>query len=340
MTRVVRPTIVDIAKRANVSTGAVSYALNGLPGVSSQTRQRILSIAEEIGWRPSSAARSLSVSRAHAVGMILARTPETWGVEPFFMRFMAGLEAELSTHGTALMLQVVHDHRGAVEATRRWWAERRIDGLVVTDLWETDIRVPVIEELGVPAVLVGRPRPGSALPSVWSDDAVAVTSVVDYLVALGHRRIVRVAGLPDLEHTQIRSRAFTTAMTQHGLTDPEVIITDYSWEDGARATRALLTRPTRPTAIAFDNDIMAVAGLGVAREMGIAVPEQLSLVAGDDSQLCAMLHPALTSLSRDISAYGVHTARTLLDLIEGKKPSSYQDITAHLVVRASTASIS
>lgn len=76
MTRVIRPTIVDIAKRANVSTGAVSYALNGLPGVSNETRQRILTIAEEIGWRPSSAARSLSVSRAHAVGMILRDPPK------------------------------------------------------------------------------------------------------------------------------------------------------------------------------------------------------------------------------------------------------------------------
>ena len=82
---------------------------------------------------------------------------------------------------------------------------------------------------------------------------------------------------------------------------------------------------------------MAVSALGVAREMGISVPGQLSLVAGDDSQLCAMVHPAITALSRDISAYGVHAARTLLNLIEKGTAPSFQDATAHLVPRGSTA---
>src|SRR5689334_24665510 len=95
-TRVKRPTIADIARRAGVSTGAVSYALNGQPGVSPATRQRILAIADEIGWRPSHAARALSASRAHAVGLVIARPARWLGVEPFFMQFLAGLEAELS----------------------------------------------------------------------------------------------------------------------------------------------------------------------------------------------------------------------------------------------------
>ena len=125
-----RPTIADIARRAGVSTGAVSYALNGQPGVSTATRQRILAIANEVGWRPNIAARALSVSRAHAVGLILSRPARVIGVEPFFMQFIAGLEAELSTRRTALLLQVVEDHAAAIEATRQWWAERRIDGVL------------------------------------------------------------------------------------------------------------------------------------------------------------------------------------------------------------------
>ena len=97
-----RPTIAEIAARAGVSTGAVSYALNGRPGVSATTRKRILEIADEIGWRPSVAARSLSGSRAHSVGLIIARPPDTLGVEPFFMRFIAGLEGELYRQDIAL----------------------------------------------------------------------------------------------------------------------------------------------------------------------------------------------------------------------------------------------
>lgn len=96
------------------------------------------------------------------------------------MQFIAGLEAELSARGTALLLQLVEDHTAAVEALRQWWAERRIDGVIRTDLWD-DSRLPVLTELGVPAVLVGRPRADHAAPAVWSDDAAAVTMVVDYL---------------------------------------------------------------------------------------------------------------------------------------------------------------
>jgi DNA-binding LacI/PurR family transcriptional regulator len=332
-----RPTIAEIAARAGVSIGAVSYALNGRPGVSAKTRKHILDIADEIGWQPSAAARSLSGSRAHSVGLVIARPAETLGVEPFFMRFIAGLEGELSGQRTALLLQIVEDHRAAIDAMRLCWAERRIDGLAVTDLWTADTRIPVLDALQIPAVLVGRPRADTQLPAVWTDDEPAVVSAVDYLIALGHRRIARVAGLPALDHTQVRIAAFRKAVRGHGLGEAQVVETDYTWEEGARATRALLSRRDRPTAITFDNDVMAVAALNVAQEMGIAVPGQLSIVAGDDSQLCVLVRPALTALSWDIQAYGVHTARVLLDVIDGRSPASHQVNAARLVVRASTA---
>ncbi|GAA2096495.1 LacI family DNA-binding transcriptional regulator [Kitasatospora saccharophila] len=331
-----RVTIGEIAERAGVSIGAVSYALNGRPGVSEETRRRILEIADRLGWRPSLAARSLSASRAHSVGLILARPADTLGVEPFFMRFISGLERELSGRRVGLLLQVVGDHAAAVEAIRRWWAERRVDGLVVTDLYAQDARLPVIEELGVPAVLAGRPRADSGLGAVWADDTAAVDSSVDYLVALGHRRIARVSGLPALDHTRVRVAAFRAAVLRHGLGEPRVVETDYTAEEGARATRALLSRPDRPTAILYDNDVMAVAALNVAQEMGIAVPAELSLLAGDDSQLCVLVRPALTALSWDIQAYGLHTAQVLLELIDGLPPRSHQERTPVLTVRGST----
>ncbi|MGI5160657.1 LacI family DNA-binding transcriptional regulator [Microbispora sp. CA-102843] len=333
-----RPTIAEIAARAGVSIGAVSYALNGRPGVSAETRKLILDIANEIGWRPSVAARSLSGSRAHSVGLIIARPADTLGVEPFFMRFIAGLERELSGRRTALLLQVVEDHRAAIDAMRLCWAERRVDGMVITDLWTEDARIPVLKELQIPAVLVGRPRPDTEIPAVWTDDAAAVVSAVDYLVALGHRRIARVAGLSALEHTQVRIAAFRRAVLGHGLGEPQVIETDYTWEEGMRATRTLLSRRDRPTAIMFDNDVMATAALNVAQEMGVAVPDELSIVAGDDSQLCVMVRPALTALSWDIQAYGVQTARVLADTIDDRSPGPRQVSTASLVVRSSTTS--
>ena len=332
-----RPTIADIAGLAGVSSGAVSYALNGRPGVSSETRKRILAVADEIGWRPNAAARALSVSRAHAVGWVIARAVPTWGVEPFYMQLISGMEAELSAARTALVLQVVEDHDAAIEAIRQWWAERRIDGVILTDIWSKDARVQVLDELGIPAVLIGRPVPGSALPGVWSDESIAVAAVVDYLVALGHRRIARVSGLEELEHTQRRTEAFLAAVARHGLPTPHVLVTDYSRDQGAQATRSLLTRTDRPTAITFDNDVMAVAAVGVAKEFGLSVPDDLSIVAGDDSELCVLISPSLTALSRDVVAYAGHAARVLLQAVDGSGPSSFQDASPQLVVRASTA---
>ena len=332
-----RPTIAEIATQAGVSIGAVSYALNGRPGVSEKTRRHILAIADEIGWRPSVAARSLSGSRAHSVGLIIARPADTLGAEPFFMRFIAGLEGALSRERVGLFLQIVDDHAAAIDAIRLGWAERRFDGVILTDLWTSDDRIPVLEQLGIPAVIVGHPRSGSGIPAVWTDDTEAVTVAVDYLVALGHRRLARVAGLADLEHTQRRIAAFRASAAAHGLEDVVVVETDYTWEAGERATRTLLSRNDRPTAIMYDNDVMAAAALNVAQEMSIAVPDELSIVAGDDSQLCILVRPALTALARDIPAYGAHAAVVIMDLVGGRSAGSQPDKPTDLVVRASTA---
>ncbi|MFF3441833.1 LacI family DNA-binding transcriptional regulator [Streptosporangium sp. NPDC002721] len=335
-----RPTISDIAKRAGVSIGAVSFALNGRPGVSSETRRRIIAIADEMGWRPNAAARGLSEARAHTVGLVLARPADTLGIEPFFMKFISGLESQLTLSKTALLLQVVPDHARAIEAVEVWWAERRVDGLIVMDLWSEDRRVATLETMKIPAVLVGRPRPDSSMPAVWSDDAAAVAETVDYLVSLGHTRIARVAGLPALEHTRVRGEAFRAALARHGLEPSAIIDTDYTWKAGAEATTSLLTNGRRwPTAVTFDNDVMATAGLSVARKLGVSVPAELSIVAGDDSQLCEMVYPPLTALSRDVQAYGMNTARTLLALLDGRQPQSYQDATARLRIRGSSAPV-
>ncbi|WP_409074258.1 LacI family DNA-binding transcriptional regulator, partial [Micromonospora chalcea] len=135
-----RPTIADVARRAGVSKGAVSYALNGQPGVSEATRQRILAIAAEIGFRPSSAARALSGATAKAVGLALCRPARILGIEPFFMELISGVEAELSARSYALTLQVVSDQDAEIAVYRRWWAERRVDGVLVCDLRTDDRR--------------------------------------------------------------------------------------------------------------------------------------------------------------------------------------------------------
>ena len=163
MTWVSRPTINDVARVAGVSKGAVSFAFNDRAGLSPETRARILAAAAELGWTPSSRARALSVSRALAVGLVIARPPETLRADPFFPSFIAGVESELATHGYALLLQVVPEHDGEQQTYRRLAVEGRVDGVFLTDLLVEDPRPALLEELGLPTVIVGparRSRPG------------------------------------------------------------------------------------------------------------------------------------------------------------------------------------
>jgi DNA-binding LacI/PurR family transcriptional regulator len=339
-----RPTIADIARRAGVSKVAVSYALGGKPGVSEATRRRIVAIAEEIGFNPNSAARALSGAAAQAVGLALCRPARILGVEPFFNQLISGVEAELSARSFALTLQVVPDPETEIAVYRRWWGERRVDGVLVCDLRVDDPRIPALESLRLPAVVIGGPGRTGRLPYVWSDETAALTETVEYLHALGHRRIARVGGLPGLMHTKIRTEAFAAVAARLELPDADTIVSDYSGEDGGRATRRLLSSSARPTAIIYDNDVMAIAGLGVAQEMGLAVPTELSIVAWDDSSLCQLVHPALTALSRDIPGYGGQAARALLAAIGAERTAradeageSIQAETARLVPRGSTS---
>src|SRR4051812_39605646 len=196
-----RVTIRDIAERAGVSKGAVSYALNGRPGVSDDTRDRILAIADELGWYPNRAARALSAARAGACGLVLARPARTLALEPFFMEFIAGVESELSARSIALTLQLVQDVEQEIEVYRRWWGEHRVDGILMVDLRVEDPRIEELVRLGLPTVVVGGPVANGALPAVWHDEASVIVEAVQYLAALGHRRIAQVAGVAEFVHT-------------------------------------------------------------------------------------------------------------------------------------------
>jgi DNA-binding LacI/PurR family transcriptional regulator len=331
-----RATIRDIAERAGVSKGAVSYALNGRPGVSESTRKRILSIADELGWYPNRAARSLSAARADACGLILARPARTLALEPFFMEFIAGVEVELSSRSVALTLQLVGDTREEIAVYQRWWGEHRVDGVLLVDLRVDDPRVDELVRLGLPAVIVGGPLADRALPAVFHDEASVVVEAVQYLAALGHTRVAHVTGVSEFVHTGQRSAAFRRATSELGL-HADVLETDYSAESGARATRRLLSLPDPPTAIVFDSDLLAVTGLGVAQRMGFAVPDDISIVGWDDSLISQVVHPPLTAITRDLTGFGGEAARRLLAAIDGHGGSDVQTTLGELTIRGSTA---
>lgn len=330
-----RPTITDIAQRAGVTKAAVSFALNGQPGVSAATRERILAIAEEVGFQPSSAARALTVGKAGVLGLVIDRPARTLGIEPFFMQLVSGIQAELAAHQVMLQFTMTEDTDAEIELYRQWWAQRRVDGVFVVDLQVDDRRIPVIEQLRMPAVVVGTPRGAGSLPAIWQDDRAAVEAVVGYLAAEGHRRIARIGGRAAYWHSVLRRDAFAAAAAAAGLTAFSVEA-DYTAELGAQATVGLLGSAEPPTAILYDNDVMAAAGLGVAQRMGVSVPGGVSIVSWDDSALCELMHPALTALRRDIAGAGSTAARILRDMVAGAHPESVAETTPVLQVRMSS----
>ena len=144
------------------------------------------------------------------------------------------------------------------------------------------------------------------------------------------------AGPPGLSHTRVRDLAFQQAVAGDGLSGT-ILHADFSDASGGRATRELWNQPEPPTAIVFDNDLMAIAGLSALAELGISVPHEVSLLAWDDSALCTITHPKLSALNHDVMAFGAHVGRRMFDLLEGAEPAAHLDSTPVLVERESTA---
>ncbi|WP_152650656.1 LacI family DNA-binding transcriptional regulator [Demequina aurantiaca] len=329
-----RPTIAEIAKQSGVSAGAVSYALNGRPGVSDETRKRILEVAREVGWVPSTAARALRGGGTATLGLVITREPDVLGIEPFFMSFVAGIEKVISARGYALLLQVTPDPERELQTYREWWSARRVDGIFVTDLAIDDQRLPIINEIGLPVVVVGDPAFSDGLPAVGSDDAAAANAAMERLAELGHKRVAHIAGPERFVHTHVRSDAMARAGERLGIQVVAEVNTDYSVAAGTAACHQLLDGANPPTAMVFDNDLTAIGAVRAATGRGVEVPGQLSVLAWDDSPLCELTVPALSALSRDVSAYGADAATMLLNVVNGSaEVKSVRSSVARLVDR-------
>ncbi len=334
MDDVPRPTITDVARAAGVSKGAVSFALNDRPGLAPDTRQRILDVAADLGWTPSSRARALSVSKALAVGLVVARPPEIFRADAFFPSFISGLEMVLSEREHALLLMVAE--HGDVAIYRRLAKEGRVDGVFVTDLQIDDPRPALLEELGLPAVVIGPALADDPTPTLGVDDAPGIRAAVEHLVGLGHRHIAHVSGPQSMVHGRTRRTAWEQALRAAGLPDGICVEADFSAASGAAATRDLLDLAEPPTAIVYANDLMAMAGLSLAVSRGVSVPGQLSVTGFDDTEIAAHLQPSLTTVSTDVVSWGGAAATRLLELIHGQEPTPVDLPPARLVVRAST----
>jgi DNA-binding LacI/PurR family transcriptional regulator len=237
-----------------------------------------------------------------------------------------------------LAFSMAEDTDVEIALYEQWWAQRHVDGVFVVDLQHDDRRIPVLERLRMPAVVIGPPGGSGSLPAIWQDVRAVVEVVVGHLAGLGHRRIARVGGVARYWHTTLRAAAFAEVAALAGLEAIQAEA-DYTAEHGAQATRELLEGPCPPTAILYDNDVMAVAGLSAAQRLGVSVPADLSIVSWDDSALCELTHPALTSVGRDIVGVGAMAARMLREMADGQRPRHAREPAEGLHARGSTGQV-
>lgn len=310
-----RTTIADVAREAGVTKATVSHALSGNRPISDETKAKVLAAAEKLNWAPSQSARALATRRANAVAVVLARDPQVIANDSFFPAFIAGVESVLAETETALLLQVVSG-RDAEERAYRTLTHGRADGALLLDLHTDDWRVPFLDDLGLPTVLVGAYDQPTGFSCVRTDDTAPVREIIAHLRAAGHERIAHVSGPLDYVHSKARADAYVAA-----IGDDELLREgDFTAASGRTRTAELLALPDRPTAVLYSNDTMAIAGLSYARSQGLSIPQDLAISGFDDDHLSAHLSPALTSVSSDPAARGRAAARLLRADILGAQP--------------------
>ncbi|MEU4218988.1 substrate-binding domain-containing protein [Actinoplanes sp. NPDC026623] len=256
------------------------------------------------------------------IGLVLTGSAaDRVGVEPFMMELIAGMEEALAPRGITVLVVVVPDLDAELATYRRWAGDRTVEAVVVVNVVHDDPRPGRLAGDGLPAVLAGRHSDG-AFAKVLTDDAGAMTAAVDMLASLGHRSIGRVSGPADMVHTTERSEAMRSAGERLGIR-VRIVEGDYSAEDGVRGVRDLLAGERPPTAIVFDNDVMAVAAEHDLIRAGVPVPGRLSLLACDDSPLCELAVPPLSALSIDVHEHGLTLGRAVVATLGGEPPRDY-----------------
>lgn len=334
-----RVTIVDLARELELSVASVSYALNGKPGVSEETRQRVLAKAKRLGWSASPAAKALQSRRSNMIGMVMRREfPEQPMMGEFMVRFIDGLNEPLADRPESLLWRTVRTPEAELDTYRTWAAQNRVDAVVLVNiLADGDPRIPVLAELEMPTVVVGDLRGTGGPPSVWTDDAEAMRITIDHFIEKGHRRIARIREGGGMLHAAIRSKAFAEILAEKGLPEGiDLLVSPGSPEDRTDLLAELLARPDAPTAFQYDNALQAAVAVRTLRSLGYRVPEDIALLTWDNSGLCEVTDPPVSAIDRDAYTYGRVVGDQVLRLLDTGECPDVQGMVSHLIRRGST----
>jgi LacI family transcriptional regulator len=321
-------TIRDVARHAEVSVATVSRALNGLDNVSGETRLRIIEAVKVLGYVPHAGARSLSLARSNAVGVVL---PDLYG--EFFSEVVRGMDREASRRGYVLLLSNLHggDPRSA-EALKTM--RGRVDGLVIMaphlDKGELAAALPG----GIPAVLINPQGPVDGFATMRLDNAAGSTAVAEHFVRIGRRRVAHIRGPRENIDAQERAAAFESAAR---ASDCEVIMVDgdFSEESGEAAILKLIDSAQSFDAVFAGNDNMAIGALQALARAGIRVPEEVAIAGFDDIPVARLV--GLTTVRVRIAELGERALARLLDVLAGADDCGHELHSPELIVRSTTS---
>lgn len=319
-------TIRDVARRAAVSVASVSRALNGAANVHPDTRARILAAADELGYVPHAGARSLSLARTHAIGVVL---PDLHG--EFFSEMIRGLDREASVRGYHLLLSNIQPDRDhAVQALRAM--RGRVDGLVIMAPHVDPAALASMLPASLPIVMINtHAASGGAMLRV--DNRAGAEAMMHHLAQIGRRRIVHIAGPASNSDARQRLEGCKSALPSH--VNLRVVEGDFTESSGAEAIKQLLASDADFDAVFAANDMMALGALQALRSAGRRVPEDVAVAGFDDVPLARYL--SLTTIRVHMADIGARAAARLIETLGTPAGEPFDElIVPALVVRGTT----
>jgi len=328
-------TIKDVARAAGVSPSTVSRALNDSPLIREETKARIRRIAEELGYERNELARGLVMGASGAIGLVI---PDI--TNPFFAEITRGVGEVAHARGYGVILCNTGEDPERERSYIRLLRRKRVDGLILTTVTAEDPYLKTLARSKTPFVLVSRACQVVPAPYVGVDDRLGGRLAVEHLVDLGHRRVGFIGGPQGVQSCVDRLAAFKSVLSERGIPvrGEWIAFSDFTQQAGYRAAKDLLKRGERPTAIFATNDVVALGVLQAADELGIRVPEELSLVGYDDISYASLPRIELTTVAQPSFDMGRIAAEWLISTLAGKRQRRlYRLLTPKLVVRHTTA---
>ena len=328
-------TIQDVAKSAGVSVSTVSRVLNGKVDVAQETQDRIIAVIETLGYTSNLAARSMRSQKKNLIGLIM---PDI--AYPFAIEVMKGVNKAIAESEFDLLVYTTGDVRKGGRAS----AERKYVSLLTNSISDGVIIVaPVVAEFNSdePIVSIDPVMSNPSYPSVHATNYQGSIEAMEYLLKLGHRRIGYIGGRTELESSNRRLMGYRESLKKAGIPIDETLIAsgDYTTESGVKCTRELLSLEKRPTAIFASNDQMAMGVYQVAQEMGIRIPDDLSLIGFDN--ITESKYLGLTTVDQFIMEMGYTATQILIKIINGIPLENQTcQVQTQLIIRNSCRSIS